>query len=266
MKRIFILIVVVAVFAACSSPEKKAEVLLTEARSAVAESRYDDARALVDSLRSAYPTAVEARREALKLENEFELADAKKCLEQTSEKLVSETERLDSMKTYFILEKDSKYQAVGYFVNPEQIGSKMHKTALRAQVNEEGQMVLVSIVHGKKLGHKRIRVSLPTGEMAETPRCFSFLTHSVVGYEEEASFKLGDDGGVVEFISNNSGTMTVTCIGDSGEYAFQLSPSDKFAVRHCYMLAKRFESVKALAQEKEKLSLKVRFYEKKMTL
>ena len=37
-------------------------------------------------------------------------------------------------------------------------------------------------------------------------------------------------------------------------------------VRHCYMLAKRMESVKTLTQEKEKLSLKVRFYEKKMTL
>lgn len=266
MKRFLSLIFVAAVLAACTSPEKNAEALLVEARNAVAECRYDDARNLVDSLRSAYPTAVEARREALKLENEFELADAKQCLAQTSEKLTKEVARLDSLKEHFVLEKDAKYQAVGYYVCPEQIGSKMHKTSLRAQVNEEGQMVIVSIVHGKKLSHKRIRVSLPTGEMAETPKCFSFLTHSVIGYEEEASFKLGDDGGVIDFVSNNSGTMTVACIGDSGEYAFQLSPSDKFAVRHCYMLAKRMESVKTLTQEKEKLSLKVRFYEKKMTL
>ena len=266
MKRFLSLIFVAAVLVACTSPEKNAEALLVEARNAVAGCRYDEARALVDSLRSAYPTAVEARREALKLENEFELADAKQCLAQTSEELKKEVARLDSMKKHFVLEKDTKYQAVGYYVNPEQIGSKMHKTSLRAQVNEEGQMVLVSILHGKRLNHKRISVSVPTGEMAETPQWFCFLTHSVVGYEEEASFRLGDDGGVIEFISNNSGTMTIACIGDSGKYTFQLSPSDKFAVRHCYLLAKRFEAVKMLSEENEKLSLKVRFYEKKMTL
>ena len=76
MKRFLSLIFVAAVLVACTSPEKNAEALLIEARNAVAECRYDDARNLVDSLRSAYPTAVEARREALKLENEFELADA----------------------------------------------------------------------------------------------------------------------------------------------------------------------------------------------
>ena len=266
MKQFFSLLFVAFVLVACSSPEKKAEALLVEVRSAMSECRYDDARMLVDSLRSAYPTAVEARREALRLENEFELADAKNCLVLASEKLEKETARLDSIKKHFVLEKDAKYQAVGYYVIPEQVGSKMHKTALRAQVNEEGQMVLVSILRDKRLNHKRIRVSLPTGEMAETPQCFSFLTHSVIGYEEEASFRLGDDGGVIAFISDNSGTMTVACIGDKGQHTFQLSPSDKFAVRHCYLLAKRFEAVKILTEEKEKLSLKVRFYEKKMAV
>jgi hypothetical protein len=142
----------------------------------------------------------------------------------------------------------------------------MHKTALRAQVNEEGEMVLISVVHGRQLNHKTISVASSDGEMVTTPDCFSFLTHSVVGYEEEASYKLGEDGGVIAFIANNPGTMTVTCNGKSKPYSFQLSPSDKFAVRHCYLLARKFDSVKRLREQQEKLALKVRFYEKKMTL
>lgn len=256
----------VAALTACTSVEDKAEALLAEARVAVAETRYDDARALIDSLRSAYPTAVEARREALKLENEFELADAKNLLLSAEQQNVRETARLDSLKQYFVLEKDAKYQAVGYYVSPDQIGSNMHKTALRAQVNEEGKMVLVSIVHGKRLNHNRIMVSLPTGEMAETPQCFSFLKHDVVGYEEEASFSLGEDGGVIEFISKNTGTMTVTCLGETEKMSFQLSPSDKFSVRHCYILSQQFAKVKDLAETIEKLRLKVRFYEKKSSM
>jgi hypothetical protein len=266
MKRVFGFIIAALSLAACTSVEDKAEELMAEVRIAVAESRYDDARTLIDSLRTAYPTAVEARREALVLENEFELACAKQQLAEVEQEFATGQTRLDSLKRYFVLEKDAKYQAVGYYVNPEQIGSNMHKTALRAQVNEEGQMVLVSIVHGRKINHKSIRVSLPSGETAETPSCFSFLTHQVAGYKEEASFRLGDDGGVIEFISMNSGTMTVTCLGSSGQQSFQLSPSDKFAVRHCYMLAKQFEKVKALRESKEKLALKVKFYERKMQM
>lgn len=264
MKQLSALILLATLIVSCTSAEQKAQDILDETRKAVSEHRYDDARSLVDSLRSTYPTAVEARREAIVLENEFELADARRTLLTTLEDYGQEQARLDSLKPYFVLEKDAKYQAVGYYVNPEQIGSRMHKTALRAQVSEEGQMVLISICHGKRLGHKRISVSLPTGESAQTPQCISFLKHDVIGYEEEATYRLGEDGGVIEFITKNSGTMTVTCIGETEQKSFQLSPSDKFAVRHCYILAQQFAKVKTLSEAVEKLRLKVRFYEKKL--
>jgi hypothetical protein len=266
MKQILYLVLALLVVACSGSPEDKASHLLSEARENVEKECFDEARDLIDSLREYYPTAAEARRGALQLENELEMKAAKKELGLTDSMLCVESERLDSMKQHFVLEKDPEYQLVGYYVVPEQIGSKMHKTALRAQVNEEGEMVLISVVHGRQLNHKTISVASSDGEMVTTPDCFSFLTHSVVGYEEEASYKLGEDGGVIAFIANNPGTMTVTCNGKSKPYSFQLSPSDKFAVRHCYLLARKFDSVKRLREQQEKLALKVRFYEKKMTL
>lgn len=267
MKQILYFILVALVAVACGNgPEDKAALLLDEARENVEKGCYDEARGLIDSLRECYPTAADARREALKLENELEMKAAKVELAKTDSMLSVESERLDTMKQSFVLEKDPKYQLVGYYVVPEQIGSKMHKTALRAQVNEKGEMVLISVVHGRQLNHKSISVASSDGESANTPDCFSFLTHNVVGYEEEASYKLGEDGGVIAFIANNPGTMTVTCKGKSRLYSFQLSPSDKFAVRRCYLLARKFDSVKRLREQQEKLALKVRFYEKKISL
>ncbi len=187
MKKILIVALVAAMFAACGeNAEESAAKLLAEARTAMEQGRYDDGRALIDSLRQTYPTAVEGRRNAIKLENELELTDAKTSLAKADSALAAETATLEAMKKEFVLEKDSKYQAVGYYVSPDQLAAKMHRTALRAMVNEEGLMVLVSIVHGDKLQHKTITVASEVGTQFTTPQCISFLTHKEVGYEEEA--------------------------------------------------------------------------------
>ncbi len=267
MKRYLILAIAAVVMAACGeNVEEKAEALLAEARVAVSEGRYDDGRALIDSLRRAYPTAVEGRRSAMKLENDLELADAKRTLAIVDSTLAIEARALEALKAEFVLEKDAKYQAVGYYVSPDQVAAKMHRTGLRALVNEEGLMVLVSIVHGEALQHKWITVTDGNGGSAKTPQCFSFLTHKVVGYEEEASYKLGEDGGVIDFINNSAGTLEVTYNGTSRSLNRQMSKADKAAVRHCYALAKKFDTVRILREEQEKYALKVRFFEKKISL
>lgn len=267
MKRILFLVIAVMLLVSCGdNMNDKAGELLARAREAAEMGRYNEARVLIDSIRTVYPEAIEARRSALGFADSLELTIAKQELSNADSMFCLEMARFDSMKQYFTLEKDPEFQSVGNYVTPEQISAKMHKTALRAQVNEEGLMVIISIVHGKRLNHKSIRVTIPTGDSVETPQCFSFLTHNVVGYEEEASYKLGEDGGVVKFIANETGPMTITCMGETDSLTFQLSASDKHAVRSCYDLARQFESVNQLREQREKLSLKVRFYEKKLSL
>lgn len=264
MKRNLIIAVIALLACSCQdNSNEKAASLLDEARQAAEEKNFDVARELIDSIRETYPKAIDVRYETLTFENEMERDKASLEHDEVDSLLAYKTIELDELKKEFRLEKDSKYQTVGYYVIPEQIGSLMHKTALRAEVNEEGEMILISILHGKKISHKSIKVATKDGLSAETPECFSHLTHKVKGYEEESSYKLGEDGGVIEFIVNNPGTIDVTYIGTSN-VSTPLTPSDKSAIKSCYALANKFKEVKELTEKRNKLALKKKFYERKL--
>lgn len=267
MKHLFLFLLLITVFSSCSeSPEEKASLLLTEAREATECNNFSKARELIDSLRSAYPKAIKTRREALLFVDSLELLAAKHEQRATDSLLVIKSAELEAMKKEFTFEKDEKYQTVGHYISPNQSGQNARSSSIKAQVNEEGLMVLISLLKDKKISHKSISISLPTGENAETPQCFSHLTHSIKGYTEESSYKIGEDGGVIQFIVDMPGTMTVTYKGEKSNYKTQLSPTDKFAVKHCYILYLKFAEVKELKAKLEKLSLKVRFYEKKISI
>lgn len=267
MRYLFLFSFLTLFFASCSdSPEDKANTLLSEAREAVAVNDFSKARELIDSLRSAYPKAVETRKKALLFVDSLELSASKYELKMADSLYAIKSSELESMKKEFVFEKDEKYQTVGHYISPNQNNKNTRTASIRAQVNEEGLMVLISTLKGKKLSHKSISIAIPTGEHAETPQCFSHLTHSVNGYTEESSYKIGEDGGVTQFIADMPGTMTVTYKGEKSNFKNQLSPTDKFAIKHCYILYLKFAETKELREKKEKLSLKVRFFEKKISL
>lgn len=251
----------------CDSSEKKATAILDEAREAVVCRQFDKARSLVDSLRAEYPRELDVRRSALAFSDTIEMEEAKVMLAEADSALTFKTLELDAMKAEFVLEKNEEYQTVGYYMCPEQVSGKMHRTALRAEVNEEGQMLLISILHGTKLGHDHIRVTSSVGETLETPRCFSFLTHSVPDYEEEASYKLGEDNGVIACIAGDMGTPIVEYVNPDGKiFKAEVSLSDVAAIRKCHELATAFAETDSLRNLVDKMTMKVRFYEKKISL
>ncbi len=69
--------------AGCGKTDRKANALLEEARTALAEQRYGDVLATIDTLRNRYPEAIEARKEALHLWQQAELLRTQKELAAT---------------------------------------------------------------------------------------------------------------------------------------------------------------------------------------
>ncbi|MCM1313607.1 MAG: hypothetical protein NC206_09990 [Bacteroides sp.] len=267
MKGFVFFVLATCLLVCCDSSEKKALVLLDEAREAVIYKQFDKARALVDSLRKEYPRELDVRRSALVFSDTIEMEEARMLLADADSVLASKELVLEALKTGFVLEKNEKYQTVGYYVCPEQISENMHRTSLRAEVNEEGQMLLISILHGTKLGHNRVRMTSSSGESVETPPCFSLLTHSVDGYEEEASYKLGEDNGVIACIAENTGNTTVFFVSPDGkEMKVNVTASDVSAVRKCHELALAFAAADSVRAVRDKLAVKVRFFEKKIML
>lgn len=264
-RKLFIASLALLAISCGNSDEDKAERLLEEGNKALSEKRFDDARNIIDSLRTTYPKAIEARKKAISLESHIELEAAKSGLARIDSMLEYTNKEVERLKKGFVLEKDEKYQSTGYYIVKKQIGSAKQRTALKAEVNEEGLMVLISVVKGQKLNHKSIKVETPTGESAQTPECFSFLKHNVSGYVEESSFKLGEDGNVIKFITESPGNLTVTVQGQK-DLKYQLSPSDKNAIKSCYELATAMTKQRQLIQQTKDLNTKVKFYLKKISI
>ena len=100
MKKFFVLILVATLLAACSkeTPEKRAALMLREARYALHHHLWNEARDTIISLRRNCPTAIEARRQAILLLDSIEMSAAADSL-----KLVTgeEWERLDVKRQFF---------------------------------------------------------------------------------------------------------------------------------------------------------------------
>lgn len=86
--------------AACSAPtpDEKGAAMLKEARYAYHHHLYDEARDTILSLRRNYPTAIEARRQAILLLDSIEIAAAADSLRILTGE---EWERMDVKKQFF---------------------------------------------------------------------------------------------------------------------------------------------------------------------
>ena len=121
MKRIIHLsaIIIATIHAAscADAVEEQAARSLNEAREAFEQGDYQSAKNRLDSLKILYPKAFEARREALKLTREVELAEQKRNIAAFDSLIQAKQAELETMlKSGFTFEKDEKYQEIGNFM------------------------------------------------------------------------------------------------------------------------------------------------------
>ena len=119
-----------------------------------------------------YPKAFNARREAMKLMREVELAEQQRsvaCFD--SMLLVKRAELEETIKSGFIFEKDEKYQEIGNFMIASQAPMKnLTNSYLRGQVDENGVLTITSIYRGRPIAHNKIKVS----GILKTPRLLPY--------------------------------------------------------------------------------------------
>lgn len=96
MRQLLTLLTAGALFAACASDKQKAaEAWLEEATAAYEQADFDKATALIDSIRTAFPNAIDIRRQALKLHQDVELKRAQQELAATDSLLQSVQHDMD---------------------------------------------------------------------------------------------------------------------------------------------------------------------------
>ena len=171
MKKIGLVALFALLLAACDDGgEKKAQLHLKKAETALKQENFNEAKLQIDSIRILYPKAFEARKQGIRLMHQVDLKEQQKSLVYLDSMMQVKQAQLDSIKGNFVLEKDTAYQEVGnYFYPTQTVEKNIGRSFLRGQVNEQGEMSITSIYcAGGKLHHAAVKVSVGD-TFAETP-------------------------------------------------------------------------------------------------
>ena len=255
----------IAVFAACGeSVEEKAQRSLQAARTAYESGNYQSAKIELDSLKILYPKAFNARREAMKLMREVELAEQQRSVACFDSMIVVKRAEIDeALKSGFVFEKDEKYQEVGNFMATSQAPMKnVYNSYLRAQVDENGVLTITSIYRGKSIGHNKVKVSVGDS-FAESANPISNYTSKHMGVTtERVDFRFGKDEGIIGFIVLNADKNIKVELSGKSSYTYTLRKEDVQAITKLYDLSMLLRSISELNAAKQEAQRHIQFIER----
>lgn len=259
--------ILAALLAGCGSDDKKADELIRRAELSLADGEYNLAKLQIDSVRTLYPKAFDARKAGVRLMQQVDLQEQRKTLVYLDSMMTVKQAELDSVKGRFVLEKDTAYQEVGNYFYPTQVVERnIGRSFLRGQVNERGEMSLTSIYcAGGNIHHTAVKVS--AGELfAETPPSSdSYETTDLGKAVEKADYKLGNDGGVIAFLAANRDKKNIRLefVGDRN-YKTVMQPNDVKAIAELSELARILTGIEEIKKEQKEANLKIQFVTRKI--
>lgn len=265
MRRIFYLLAVVLFVTSCGeSVEEKAGRSLQSARAAYEHGDYQDAKIQLDSIKILYPKAFNARREALELMREVELAEQQRNLHCYDSMLVVKRGELEQMlSSGFTFEKNSKYQDVGNFMVASQAPMKnLNNSYLRGQVDENGVMIVTSIYKGRSISHNKVKVSA-NNSYAESGNPINTYTSKHLGVTtERVDFRFGNDEGIIGFIVLNSDKDIKVELSGKSTYSYTMRQEDVQAFTSLYNLSMLLRTIKELEAAKQEAERHIEFVER----
>ena len=266
-KPILFLTALCSLLTACEDVEKKANEKLQLARQAYEAGQYNEAKTQIDSIKILYPKAFDARRAGLYLMQDIELAEQQKTLAYLDSLLHIRQQEWEGCKDRFVLEKDTAYQQMGHYLAPSQVIEKnLHRSYLRFQTDERGAMSLTSIYCGtRNIHHTAVKVTAPDGTFAQTPTSKDSYETSDLGEQiEKADYKLGEDGGVIPFISQHRDQpLSITYLGDR-TYSTTMARADRQAAAEVYQLSQLLSSLTQIKKDMDEANRKINFIRENM--
>lgn len=223
----------------CNSNQdtKLATELLANAELSFKQSNYDSTIIILDSLKSKFPRELDIQRQGLYLRtmtNE-QLILAEICAnDSVIQQLSEQKQRLDKQFTYV----KTKDMVEGYLVvkNTQPL---INRTGFEARIDEQGNIYIVTLVHGNSLKHTRLSVSAGDGTEAITDD---------IAYNGSTNYRFNDNGVNNEMVTfrdkqcdslnlyikeNSNKTLKLTFIGDK-RHTITLSKSDKNMIKNSY--------------------------------
>ncbi|WP_373830806.1 hypothetical protein [Bacteroides heparinolyticus] len=267
MKKGLLMMCLCCTLFSCNDTEKKAEEKLQAARHAFEQGSYNEAKILIDSIKTLYPKAFDVRRAGIGLMQEIELKEQERSLLYLDSMLQTKQQVFDAIKSKYVFEKDAEYQNIGHYLHPSQVIEKnLHRSFLRFQVDENGIMSMTSIYCGfRNIHHIAVKVIAPDGSFAETPASKDSYETTDLGEKiEKADYKMGEDGNVMGFLYLNKDKNIKIQYQGERPYSTAMSPTDRQALADVYELAQLLSSISEIKKNVEEANLKIGFVKRKM--
>ncbi|MGP1536319.1 hypothetical protein [Bacteroides heparinolyticus] len=267
MKKRLLMMCLCCTLFSCNDTEQKAEEKLQAARNAFEQGNYNEAKILIDSIKTLYPKAFDVRRAGIGLMQEIELKEQERSLLYLDSMLQAKQQVFDAIKSKYIFEKEAEYQNIGHYLHPSQVIEKnLHRSFLRFQVDENGIMSMTSIYCGSRnIHHIAVKVIAPDGSFAETPASKDSYETTDLGEKiEKADYKMGEDGNVMGFLYLNKDNNIKVQYQGERPYSTAMSPTDRQALADVHELAQLLSSISEIKKNMEEANLKIGFVKRKM--
>ena len=275
MRKSLLIVALTALAISCGENiEQKAAKHLDNAKEAFSEGNFNLAKQEIDSIRINYPKAFEARRGGIRLMQQIEEAEQMRTIEYEDSMITAATAAFENIKAGFVFEKDERYQDIGiYTVKSQAPNRNIDRTYIRAQVDEQGKMTLVSSYRGSSyIHHDHIRFSV--GDVyVDTP--VSDDRHEFKDLDicyERLSFISGNDGGAAAFIkANRDADIRYTLYRKTGPDSsrevyrnLRMTKDDRNAIAQLYDLSQILLSIEEHKKLRDEADRHLQFIRSKM--
>jgi hypothetical protein len=242
--------------------EKLADKRLDHIQILINQNAYNAAKIEIDSIHSLFPLLVSKRRIAASLTDTIIRRESSRSLEFCNSVLPLKIHQMDSIQKNFRFEKNSTYQEVGNFVyKNQQTESNAGRTYLKAYVDENADLYLLSKYCGQKIEHGSIEVSandlfVHTDTIKSSDPNYHAFDDGGLHFEE-VTFKNQAEKGVLEFIAQTDARNLKITLHGKKNYTYYLSEGDRKAMVETFHLWKVKKDVVQLQKEIKKATFKI---------
>jgi prepilin-type processing-associated H-X9-DG protein len=258
---------------ACNSDRKEALSALEKAKVLYGNAEYSMAKQVLDELKTQYSKEVEVLKEALHLTRQIEKEEQERNLLFCDSLLQIKQAATDSLRAYFVFEKNPEYDVTGRYIERKAAASASSRR-LQTGIHEDGNIYLKSVYCGKgAIRHNQLKVSIPDGEYAQTEAVpfdgganYTFvdgntgLTHEIVTYQN------GRDNGVIQFIYNYSTQKLIAQYTGGKVYSFTLTAAEIESLVKTVEFSLVLSDIQKLQKEKTKAKERIKYLQEKLTV
>ena len=242
-----------SIIASCSSDStsSEAESLYAQASDAFNAGHYEQSLSLIDSIDTAYPRAIDIRKQCRLLKPQVIERLAALRISAIDSLLALNAYRGDSLRSTISLEKNP---VEGYYVGVDSRGvDVLTSPGIHSRVSPDYHFYFVASCP-KPIGLTSVSVEIPDGQSASTPAVtFDGERSTRHSSCQTITFTETESAPIAQFVEQHRDQpITIRFRGDSGNHTMPLSDTQRRSLTSCYGLVAAANNDKALRLESEK--------------